>query len=121
MGSGMTPAEMNERAMGFALRVMRMAANLPKTAGARNVAGQVSRSACSVAANYRAAQRAKSRADFAHKIAIVLEEADETAFWIDLASRAGFLPQTRLANLQGEAEELVKIFSAMRQSARRSS
>src|SRR5436309_1693072 len=96
MGSAMTPADMNERAMAFALRVMRMAANLPRTVAARNVAGQIVRSACSVAANYRASQRAKSRADFSNKIAIVLEEADETAFWIELTERAEFLPRTRL-------------------------
>ena len=117
-GSDMTPAEMNERAMAFALRVMRLAESLPKTAAARNIATQVVRSACSVAANYRAAQRAKSRAEFSNKVAIVLEEADETAFWIELTERAELLPAARLAELRREAEELVKIFATMRRTAR---
>lgn len=116
----MTPREMSERTMTFALRVMRMAESLPKGAAARNVTMQVVRSACSVAANYRATQRAKSRTDFAHKLAIVLEEADETEFWIELIARAGFLPETRLAELRKEAGELVRIFSAMRRTAWRS-
>ena len=104
--------------MEFALRVIRMAESLPKTVAARNAANQIVRSACSVAANYRAAQRAKSRADFSNKIAIVLEEADEPAFWIELIERAKFLPAARLADLKREAEELVKIFATMRRSAR---
>ena len=111
---------MCERTMMFALRVMRMAESLPKTPAARNVAGQIVRSACSVAANYRAAQRAKSRADFANKIAIVLEKADETEFWIELTARADFLPSGRLTELKREAGELVRIFSAMRRSAKKS-
>ena len=115
----MTPAELSERAMVFALRVMRMAESLPRTAAARNVSSQIVRSACSVAANYRAAQRAKSRADFSNKIAIVLEEADETAFWIELTERARFLPPARLVQLKTEAEELVRIFATIRRSSRR--
>lgn len=110
---------MCERTMAFALRVMRMAESLPRGAAARNVAGQVVRSACSVAANYRAAQRAKSRADFANKIAIVLEEADETEFWIELEIRAKFLPETRLEELKREAGELVRTFAVMRRSAKK--
>ncbi len=116
--SAMTPAEMTERSMTFALRVMKMAESLPRSAAARNVASQIVRSACSVAANYRAAQRAKSRADFSNKIAIVLEEADETAFWIELTERAGFLTPERLTSLKREADELVKIFATMRRSTR---
>jgi four helix bundle protein len=114
----MTPAEMSERSMAFALRVIKMAESLPRSGAARNIEHQIVRSACSVAANYRASQRAKSRADFSNKIAIVLEEADETAFWIELTERAGFLTPERLAPLKQEAEELVKIFATMRRSAR---
>jgi four helix bundle protein len=115
----MTPAEMSERSMVFALRVIKMAESLPRSFAARNVASQIVRSACSVAANHRSTQRAKSPADFSNKIAIVLEEADETAFWIELSERAGFLATDRLTALKSEAEELVKIFSAMRRSARK--
>jgi four helix bundle protein len=121
MGSAMTPAEMSERTMKLALRVMRMAESLPRTPAGRNAAGQIVRCACSVAANYRAAQRAKSRADFNHKIAIVLEEADETAFWLELIGRAAFLSESRLKELSHEADELVRIFSAMRRTGRQAS
>ena len=114
----MTPSEMNERTMAFALRVMRLAESLPKTVAGRNIASQIVRSACSVAANYRAAQRSKSRADFSNKVAIVLEEADETLFWIELTDRAKLLPSSRLIELTREAEELVKIFASMRRTAR---
>ena len=74
MPLGMSPSELSERAMIFALRILKFAEALPRTAAGRNVADQVVRSACSVAANYRAAQRSKSRADFKNKIAIVLEK-----------------------------------------------
>jgi four helix bundle protein len=78
----------------------------------------VGRSGCSVASNYRAALRGKSRADFINKITTVLEEADEAGFWIELTDRAGLLPTKRLQSLQAEAEELIKIFNATRTTAR---
>jgi len=114
----MTPGEVSERAIALSLRVMRMADALPRSSAGRNIAGQLVRSACPAAANYRAAQRAKSHADFANKIAIVLEEADETAFWIDLATRAELIPRARLTELQKEADELVRIFATMRRTVR---
>ena len=78
----MTPQELKDRTMDFAVRVLRMAENLPRNVSGQTIARQIARSGTSVAANYRAALRAKSRADFAHKVTIVLEEADETGFWI---------------------------------------
>ena len=84
----------------------------------RTIANQIARSGCSVAANYRAALRGKSRADFVNKITIVLEEADETAFWIEMIERANLLPSKRLTKLRIEAEELTKIFNATRMTAR---
>jgi four helix bundle protein len=114
----MNPKELQERTMQFAIRVLKLTDALPKTASGRTVAGQVARSGCSVAANYRAALRGKSRPDFINKITIVLEEADETAFWIELTERAGLLPSTRLAGLRNEAEQLTKIFNATRTTAR---
>src|SRR5687768_5387887 len=88
----MTKEELKERTMKFAIRVLKMADALSKTISGRTVANQVARCGCSVAANYRAALRGKSRADFACKITTVLEEADETAFWIELSERSGLLP-----------------------------
>jgi four helix bundle protein len=114
----MTPAELKERTMQFAVRVLKLADALPNKASGRTVAGHVARSGCSIAANYRSALRGKSRADFIHKITIVLEEADETAFWVELIGRAALLPAKRLTELRMEAEALVKIFNATRTTAR---
>jgi four helix bundle protein len=114
----MSPNELQERTMQFALRVLKLVDALPKTAAGRTVAGQLSRSGCSVAANYRAALRGKSRADFINKVTIVLEEADETAFWIEVTSRAGMLPTDQLEALLDEAGQLVRIFNATRTTAR---
>jgi four helix bundle protein len=114
----MTKEELKERTMNFAVRVLKMADALPKTVAGRTVANQVARSGCSVAANYRAALRGKSRPDFINKITTVLEEADETGFWIELTTRAGLLPATRVKGLFAEAEELTKIFNATRTTTR---
>lgn len=114
----MTKEELKERTMIFAVRVLKMADALPKSVAGRTVANQISRSGCSVAANYRAALRGKSRADFINKITTVLEEADETAFWIELTERAALLPAAKLRKLFTEAEELTKIFNSTRSTAR---
>ena len=114
----MTSTELKQRTMQFAVRVLNLADSLPNKPSGRTVANQVARSGTSVAANYRAALRGKSRADFINKITIVLEEADETAFWIELTELAGLLPPKRLAALRAEAEELTKIFSATRSTTR---
>ena len=104
--------------MQFAVRVLKLADSLPNKPSGRTIAGQVARSGTSVAANYRAALRGKSRADFINKTTIVLEEADETGFWIELTELAGLLSAKRLAALRAEAEELMKIFNATRSTAR---
>ncbi len=114
----MNPAELKERTIRFAVRVLKLADALPGTASGRTISNQVARSGCSVASNYRAALRGKSRADFINKITIVLEEADETDLWIEIAKRAALVRPRRVEKLQAEAIELVKIFNATRISAR---
>ena len=114
----MTPNELRERTIEFAVRVLKLADALPNTASGRAVSNQVARSGGSVASNYRAALRGKSRADFINKITIVLEEADETDLWIELAKRAGLVQPKKVTELQSEAIELVKIFNATRTTAR---
>jgi four helix bundle protein len=114
----MTPAELKQRTMQFAVRVLKLADALPNKPSGRAIANQIARSGTSVAANYRAALRGKSRADFINKITTVLEEADETGFWIELTELAGLLPATKLAALKREAEELTKIFNATRSTTR---
>jgi len=115
----MTSIELKERTLDFAVRVMKMVDALPKTTAGKTIGGQIARSGTSVAANYRAALRAKSDADFINKITIVLEEADESGFWIELAERAELLPSKRLKALLQEAEELTKIFNTTRTSTKR--
>ena len=114
----MNPTELKQRTMQFAVRVLKLADALPSKPSGRAIANQVARSSTSVAANYRSALRAKSRADFINKITIVLEEADETGFWLELTEQTGLLSAKRLAALRTEAEELTKIFNATRTTAR---
>jgi four helix bundle protein len=110
--------ELRERTMDFAVRILKMTGHFPRTPAGRTVAMQVARSGTSVAANYRSALRGKSRADFTCKITTVLEEADETAFWLELTERADLLPAAKLKALRAEAEELTLIFSATRRTTR---
>ncbi|HYA79010.1 MAG TPA: four helix bundle protein [Candidatus Nitrosopolaris sp.] len=114
----MSPAELKARTMQFAVRLLKFADALPNKPSGRTIANQVSSSGCSIASNYRAALRGKSRADFINKITTVLEEADETSFGIELTTLAGLLPARQLAKLLVEAEELTKIFKATRTTAR---
>src|SRR5262245_57630850 len=101
--------EMQARTKAFALRVIRMYQKLAKTDVARVLGKQVLRSGTSVAANYRAACRSKSRADFISKLGTTVEEADETAFWLELLEESGVVPTAKLESLKKEAEELLRI------------
>ncbi len=76
------------------------------------------RSATSVDANYRAACRARSKADFISKIAIVEEEADESLFWLELITESGLISAERLKDLTKEADELTAIFTATGKTAK---
>ena len=114
----MNPIELKERTIQFAVRVLKLVDALPNKPSGKTIAGQVARSGCSVASNYRSALRGKSHADFINKITIVLEEADETDFWIEIAKRAALVSAKQVATLQAEAVELIKIFSATRRTAR---
>jgi four helix bundle protein len=114
-----TSDELKERTMGFALRVVKMVEALPENEVGRTVARQMVRCATSVAANYRAALRAKSDADFINKVTIVLEEADEVGFWLEFSARAQLLSESRLKGLIAEADELTRIFNATRTSTRK--
>lgn len=108
---GMTGAEdLPQRTKRFALRVVRLYKSLPKSDDARILGKQILRSGTSVGANYRAACRARSRAEFVAKLGIVLEEADETVFWLELMRDSGVFPEAKLADLVKEANELVSIF-----------
>jgi four helix bundle protein len=103
----------------FALRCLKAADALPHNAGARTISSQLARSGTSTAANYRAAQVARSKAEFCAKLQIALEEADETQFWLGLAAEAEYLPVAMLQDLTQEAAELTAILVASLKAARR--
>lgn len=105
--------------MEFALRILRLSRALPKTVDGRAIAGQIVRCGTSVGANYRASGRARSVREFLAKLGIVEEEADETAFWLELVIRDGMLPKKRVNDLLDEADQLVAIFAASRKTAKR--
>ena len=113
----MTAEELKTRTKQFALRVLKLVGALPKTIEGRAIANQLVRCGTSVAANYRAACRARSRAEFVAKMGVVLEEADETQLWLELVSEAKLLPSKRIEPLLKEAAELVAIFVTSRKSA----
>jgi four helix bundle protein len=102
----------------FALRILTMCHSLPAGDQARMISRQVMRSATSMAANYRAVCRARSKAEFISKLGVVIEEADETVFWLELLVEAGVMPQRRMAGLVREANELLAIFGASVRTAK---
>jgi four helix bundle protein len=91
---------------------------LPRTDEARVLGRQVLRSGTSVAANYRAACRARSKAEFAAKLGVAVEEADETIFWLELLIESKVIPEARMKPLLAEANELLAILSASHRTAR---
>ena len=111
---------LKERTMQFALRVLEVVEVLPsETPKGRNVADQLCRSGTSVAANYRSAARAKSPADFIHKLGTVEEEADEVLFWLELTARTGMISPARLESLIQEANEIIAIVVSSIKTAKR--
>jgi len=114
----MTPEELKQRTRAFALRVIRLAEALPRTRAGETIARQLIRAGTSVAANYRAACRAKSNADFIAKMAIVEEEADESLFWMELIVEGGTMKPDRVSGLMKEAKELLAIAVASTNTAR---
>lgn len=110
--------ELPDRAKSFALRVMRMSDALPRTRSGNVIGNQVLRSSTSMAANYRAAGRARSKAEFIAKIGVVIEEADETVFWLELLRDSGIITPAKLHHMLDEAIQLLAIFSASRRTAK---
>jgi four helix bundle protein len=114
----MRPEELRERTKVFALRVIALFRSLSRSPDAQILGKQLLRSGTSVAANYRAACRARSKAEFVAKIGVVLEEADESALWIELLGDSGLVKKSRLDQLLSEAHQLTAIFTASRETAR---
>ena len=105
----MDSQRLQDRTKQFALRIIRLVEALPNTRAASVIGKQLLRSGTSVGANYRAACRGCSKADFTAKLGIALEEADECAYWLDLLVESGVMPKDLLGSLQKEADELTAI------------
>ena len=114
----MTEKEMLQRTKAFALRIMKLVDALPKTTAARAIGSQLIRSGTSVSANYRAACRGRSKAEFIGKLGIVEEEADESAHWLELIIEGRLLKEDRVRDLHKEACEITAMMSASKKTAR---
>jgi four helix bundle protein len=105
--------------MQFHVNVIKLCSHFPRNAAGFETAKQLIRAAGSVGANYRAACRGKSKADFIYKIEVVLEEADESLYWLQVTKAADLVQPDKLDPLLKEANELVSIFNATDISAKR--
>ena len=113
----MDEAELKRRTKLFGLRVFKLVAALPKNVQGRAIGNQLVRSGSSVGANYRAACRARSKAEFISRLGVVEEEADESAYWMEMIIEADLIKPTLVKPLLGEANELVAIMTSSRISA----
>ena len=118
-GESMDKVEFKQRTKLFALRVIRLVESLPCTRTANTIGNQLIRSGTSVGANYRAACRARSNAEFIAKMGIVEEEADESMFWMELLMETGTVRKELLESLFKEANEIVAMVVSSIKSSRR--
>jgi len=114
----MSTEDLRKRTRAFALRIIRLCESLPRGRTANTVANQLVRCGTSVGANYRAACRARSPAEFIAKMGVVEEECDECLYWMELLIEAGIMEQKALADLMKEADELLSIVIASIKTAR---
>lgn len=114
----MTTEQLKERTFNFGVRVVKAVESLPKTEIGKTLGRQLLRAGTSVGANYRAAARARSRADFIAKLGIVEEECDETLYWMEMIVELELVKEARLAKLMNEANELLAIVVASIKTAR---
>lgn len=114
----MTKQELQNRTRQFNIDVIKLCSDMPRTPAGFELAKQVIRSSGSVGANYRASSRAKSTADFINKIIIVLEEADESFYWLDIIDAVELIKNEELKRLIKEANELTAIFASANKTIR---
>jgi len=110
--------ELKQRTKDFAHRCVKLALALPKTQLGNHISGQLIRCSTSAAANYRATCLAQSKAGFTAKLSIVLEESDETAFWLEFIIDEEMMKEERVMPLLNEANELTSIFYASRKTVK---
>ena len=114
-----SPEQLRDRTKAFANRIIRLFRALPRRTEAQVIGRQLQlRAGTSAGANYRAACRGRSRPDFVSKLGIVVEEADETIYWLELLAENDIVPQRRLKELLKEAHELTAIFTASLETSR---
>jgi four helix bundle protein len=116
----MTERQLLERTKQFALRIFKLVGALPQTIQRRTVASQLIRSGTSVAGNYRAACRARSKPEFVAKLGVVEEEADESAFWLELIIETHLLKAAKVRLLLIEAGEIVAMMASSKKTAAKS-
>jgi len=114
----MTPDELKKRTKQFGLRIIQLVEGLPKTKTATTIGNQLLSCGTSVGANYRAACRGRSKAEFIAKLGIVEEEADESAYWLEMLVEAKVLKLDSVAGLLAEADELTAIMATSRKTAK---
>ena len=110
---------LEERLVNFAVRIVKLSASLPRTPAGKHIANQILRSGTSPAPNYGEARGAESRADFIHKIRVVLKELNETSIWLRIIERSKLLRRELLVDLIQENVDLCKIFAASLKSIQR--
>jgi four helix bundle protein len=115
-----SPEEFKKRTKRFALRVIRLVETLEKRGASEVIGKQLLRSASSVGANYRSACRARSPAEFCAKLGVVEEEADESAYWIELLIDSGLVRESLLKNLLEEANAITAMVAASIVTTRKS-
>jgi four helix bundle protein len=113
------PEQLRDRTKGFALKIIQLFQSLPYRTDAQILGKQLLRCGTSVAANYRAVCRARSKAEFVARMGIVVEEADETILWLELLIESEIVPKETCTELLAEAHELAAIFTASQQTARK--
>jgi four helix bundle protein len=113
----MTEVELKKRTKQFALRVMKLVAALPENSVGRPIGSQLIRSGTAIGANYRAACRGRSKAEFEAKLGVVVEEADESGYWLELIIEGELLAKRLVEPLLKEANELTAIMVASRKSS----
>ncbi len=113
------PTDLRNRTKAYALRMVKLYQNLPKSSEVQVIGKQILRSGSSLGAQYREACRAKSPADFINKMEGSLQELDETGYWLELLSESGIMPADQLADLRKENGELTAIFVASVRTAKK--
>ena len=110
---------LRERTYAFGVSIVNFSKTLPDTIEARRIRAQLTDAGTSVAANYRAACRARSRAEFISKMGVCCEEADESNMWLKMCADASFCARSAVAGLADEADQLLRIFTASVLTAKR--